>query len=109
MPNYRNAGHGPGSQRIYEVTLQLTADEIELIRAELDRPPFKWIPTCIAKILPALPFTESVAAPPSGPDSSSPLPQVPAVGGGFQLRAHTPYGQVALDALLSRLPHGDSL
>ncbi len=48
--------------------------------------------------------TESVAASPSGPDSRPPAPTPSETGGGFQLRARTAYGQLALDALLARLP-----
>ncbi len=108
MPNYRNAG--PGSRRIYEVTLQLTAEQIACIRAELDRIPFRWAPTAVAMIAPALPFIESAASPSADSAPSAPTPQE--TEGRFFVRALTPKGlrmAPELARLLSRLPHGDSL
>ncbi len=92
------------------ITLELTDEQIDLIRQELDRLPFRWAPTAITKIVPALPFTESAASPPVDSAPSAPTPQE--TEGRFFVRALTPKGlrmAPELARLLSRLPHGDSL
>ncbi len=90
------------------ITLELTDEQIDLIRQELDRLPFKWAPTAITKILSALPFTESAASPSADSAPSAPSPHQETEGR-FFLRAHTAYGQLALNALLARLPRTGDL
>ena len=67
------------------ITLQLTDDQVEQLRTEIDRIPLTWAPLVITKILPQLPFTEFAAGRACADSSSAPSPPS-GVAGGFLTR-----------------------
>jgi hypothetical protein len=95
-----------------KIELDLTPAQVDLLREGIDSLPLAKYITVIVPVLKQLPITGSAAgSAPSADSSPAPL-ATRETAGGFGLRAYTPRGVSMLDALervLGRLPHGDSL
>jgi hypothetical protein len=96
-----------------KITLDLTPEQIDLLREGIDDLPLAKYITLIVPLLDQLPITESDAGAGKAHADSAPAPlESREVAGGFKLSAYTPRGVSmleSLDRVLGKLPHGGSL